>query len=494
MTIAIIFVLYLAMMILIGLFYFKRSDNLSEFFLGGRKLNKWVAAFSAQASDMSGWLLIGLPGLAYAIYTGTTEAIWTAIGLAIGTYINWLVVAKRLRKYTQVAGDAISLPDFFENRFRDKTHLLKFFSGIFILVFFTIYTASQFSASAKLFNSVFGIDYTTALWIGALIIVAYTFLGGFMAVCTTDFVQGSLMFVALIVVPIVAITHLGGVQVTFDTLGGFTDEVFSFIPHTGGGAVYWTLLISSIAWGLGYFGQPHILTRFMAIRSSKDVRPARIIAMIWVIISLACAVLVGVIGRAYMPGLADGETVFMTMVQAMFPPIIAGILLTAILAAIMSTADSQLLVSASTVTIPFSVFKKEKPLSDKTLVWISRAAVIVISLIAVFLSLDPKSSVFNIVSYAWAGFGSAFGPLILFSLFWRRTTWQGALTGMISGGVISITWSIIRGMESHPALFNLYELVPGFLIASLLIVLVSLCTKPNPEVQAEFDSVASVDI
>lgn len=488
-TIAIVFILYLAVMIGIGMFYFNRSDKLSEFFLGGRSLNKWVAAFSAQASDMSGWLLIGLPGLAYAIFAGTSEAIWTAIGLAVGTYLNWLIVAKRLRKYTEVSGDSITLPDFFENRFRDKTHLLKFFSGIFTLIFFTIYSASQFSASAKLLNSVFGLEYTTALWIGAGIIVAYTFLGGFMAVCVTDLVQGILMFLALIFVPVIVIFTHGGVSVTFDKIGSFTNEIFSFLPRNAAGAINWMLLISCLGWGLGYFGQPHILVRFMAIKSENQVRPARIIAMIWVIITLTCAILVGLTGHAFVPDLADSETVFITMVQNMFPTIIAGILLTAILAAIMSTADSQLLVSASTITLPLNHLEKSGKLSQNTLVWISRFAVIIISIIAVLLVLDPNSSVFGIVQYAWAGFGAAFGPLVLFSLFWRRTTWQGALTGMISGGVIAIVWQNLKG-----GIFDIYELVPGFIISSLLIVIISLCTKTNPEVTAEFDKVSQIEV
>ncbi len=488
-TIGIVFVVYLLAMIGIGFYYFNRSNKLSEFFLGGRSLNKWVAAFSAQASDMSGWLLIGLPGLAFAIYSGTTEAIWTAIGLAVGTYLNWLIVAKRLRKYTEIAGDSITLSDFFENRFRDKTHLLKFVSGIFTLIFFTIYAASQFSASAKLLNSVFGMDYVTALWVGAAIIVAYTFLGGFMAVCLTDFVQGILMFAALIVVPVVVFISHGGVSVTFDTISSFTTDVFSFLPRDGMGAINWMLLISCLAWGLGYFGQPHILVRFMAIRDEKSVRPARVIAMIWVIITLTCAILVGLTGHAYLPNLADAETVFMSMVQSIFPPIVAGVLLTAILAAIMSTADSQLLVSASTVTIPFGNMEAEGKISSKTLVWISRLAVVVISVIAVLLVTNPESSVFGIVQYAWAGFGAAFGPLVLFSLFWRRTTWQGALAGMVSGGVTAIVWQNLHG-----GIFDVYELVPGFLIASLLIIVVSLCTKPNEEVMEEFDRVKTAKI
>lgn len=498
----IIFAIYLGMMLVIGLVFFKKNNNISDFILGGRSLNKWVAAFSAQASDMSGWLLLGLPGTAYGVfaagkyvkfYTGINEAMWTAIGLALGTYINWLIVAKRLRKYTEVSGNSITLPEFFTNRFRDKSNILRVVSALFILVFFLIYTASQFSAGAKLFNTVFGLDYQTALLIGALIIVAYTFLGGFMAVCWTDFIQGSLMFVALIVVPVLAVFNMGGLDnliAQFQGVAATTGETFSVIPKLDGGGINWLLLISSIAWGLGYFGQPHILSRFMAIKSSKEVRPARIIAMIWVVITLFCGVIVGAIGRVYLPEmLADGETVFMTLVQYMFPAVITGILLTAILAAVMSTADSQLLVAASAVTEDFyhRVFKRNA--TEKELVWVSRGAVAVISIIAVFLARDPNSSVFGLVSYAWAGFGSAFGPIILFALFWRRTTSQGAIAGIVSGGLTALIWQNLSG-----GIFDIYEIVPGFLISSILIIVVSLLTKVPEEVEKEFDSVATVEI
>ncbi len=494
-----IFVLYFLMMFFIGFHFYRKNKDISDYVLGGRNLNKWVAAMSAQASDMSGWLLMGLPGSAFLLYEGTNSAMWTAIGLAAGTYLNWLIVAKRLRKYTQVANNSITLPDYFENRFHDKTHILRACSAIFIAIFFLIYTASQFAAGAKLFQSVFGMDYLPALIIGAAVIVAYTFLGGFLAVCWTDLIQGILMFCALIVVPVVGVITCGGIDQTIQTANQMAaaeadavGKVFSFLPKTASGGIGWMALISAIVWGVGYFGQPHILTRFMAIRHSDEIRPARIIAMVWVIISLFCAVIIGVIGKVYLTQkgiiLTGGaaETVFMEIVKVMFNPYITGVLLIAILAAIMSTADSQLLVTSSAVANDLygSIIKRDA--SPKSLMNVSRISVLVISVIAVFLAADPDSSVFQLVSYAWAGFGSAFGPLVLISLFWRRMTWQGALAGMVSGGLTALIWQMLKG-----GIFDLYELCPGFIISCVFIFAVSLLTKPNPEVQEEFDKVAT---
>lgn len=489
-------IIYLLVMIGIGFHFFRKNKNVSDYVLGGRKLNRWVAALSAQASDMSGWLLMGLPGCAYILFGGTTEAMWTAIGLAIGTYLNWLIVAKRLRNYTAKIG-AITLPEFFEKRFNDKSGIIKAIGSVFVLIFFTFYTASMFSAGAKLFNAVFGIKYEMALIIGACIIVSYTFLGGFLAVCWTDTIQGVLMFAALIITPIFAVIKAGG----FDALGQSLSAVegqFYILPRLSGGNINILLLVSSIAWGLGYFGQPHILPRFMALKDPKEVRPARIIAMGWVLISLAMAVIIGMIGAVIYPGLADGETIFITMVQDLFPPIITGILLTAILAAIMSTADSQLLVSSSSVSSDLykGLFKKNA--SEKSTLWVSRITVIIISIIAAVLVAFPDAkegtilfkineSVFKLVAFAWAGFGAAFGPLVLFSLFWKRTTKLGALLGMLSGGITALVWWLNDG-----GIFDIYEILPGFVVSCIVIIVVSLLTKRDKEVEDTFDEVKAM--
>lgn len=494
LTVVVIFVLYLGIMIGIGFYFYKKNKNVSDYMLGGRQLNPWVAALSAQASDMSGWLLLGLPGTAYLLFVGTSEAIWTAIGLALGTYLNWLIVAKRLRKYTLTAGDSITLPDFFKNRFHDKGNLLKVISAVFVLIFFLFYTASMFSAGAKLFTSVFGMSYTSALILGVVIIVSYTFLGGFLAVCWTDVIQGVLMFCALIIAPIVAYFHMGGSEGLQAALSAVPDT-FHFLPQTAAGTLNVTLLVSSLAWGLGYFGQPHILPRFMAIRSDKEIRPARVIAMVWVLISLAAAIVVGVMGSLLFPSLADPEQVFIQMTISLFHPIITGILLTAILAAIMSTADSQLLVTSSAVANDIYKGVMKKDASEKQVLWFSRATVIVVSIIAALLVSVPDAaegtfmylinqSVFKLVAFAWAGFGSAFGPIILFSLFWKRTTKEGALWGILTGGIVSCLWWVMQG-----GIWDLYEIVPGFLASSIVIVVVSLCTKLPREVAEEFDRV-----
>ena len=498
-TVIVVFVLYLGVMLGIGFYFYNKNKNVSDYMLGGRSLNPWVAALSAQASDMSGWLLLGLPGTAYLLFVGTSEAIWTAIGLALGTYLNWLIVAKRLRQYTITAGDSITLPDFFKNRFHDKSNLLKVVSAVFVLIFFLFYTASMFSAGAKLFTSVFGMSYGSALLLGVVIIVSYTFLGGFLAVCWTDMIQGILMFAALIIAPIVAFNRMGGSEGIREAMASLPD-VFHFLPQTAAGTLNVTLLVSSLAWGLGYFGQPHILPRFMAIRSGKEIRPARIIAMVWVLISLGAAIVVGVTGALLFPELADPEQVFIQMTISLFPPIITGILLTAILAAIMSTADSQLLVTSSAVTNDIFKGVMKKDASEKQVLWFSRITVIVVSIIAALMVSVPDAaegtfmylinqSVFKLVAFAWAGFGSAFGPIILFSLFWKRTTKQGALWGILAGGVSSCLWWVMQG-----GIWDIYEILPGFVISSVVIVVVSLCTPLPKEVADEFEKVKEAKI
>jgi sodium/proline symporter len=503
---AIVLIIYLAMMLGIGLYFFKNSSSQSDYFLGGRNLNVWVTSMSAQASDMSGWLLMGLPGTAFLLTrnSGMGEAVWTAAGLAIGTYLNWLVLAKKLRQYSEHAGDSITIPTFLENRFQDKTHLIRMISAIFIVVFFLIYTAAQFSAGAKLFNAVFGISYEVALVLGAIVIVSYTFLGGFLAVCWTDLIQGILMFFAILILPVIAIVTMGGWEESMEIAARLVQ-----LPN-GFGMTEWlatdTLSVLSIisiaAWGLGYFGQPHILTRFMGIKHSKDIAPARRIAIVWVVLTLTAAVVLGVVGKAYVSTVVsadilatmDGERIFIYLVQNLLQgpglAIIAGLLLTAILAAIMSTADSQLLVTSSAISedIIRNLFKKEW--KDSQLIWISRISVLVVALIAFFLARDPESSVFDLVSYAWAGFGAAFGPAILMSLYWRRMNWQGALAGILSGGATVLIWrNFIK------ASINLYELLPAFLVSVVFIVVVTLVTKePEDKVKQVYDEYLKSEI
>ncbi len=498
--------LYLILMIAVGIYYHRRNKTQQDYLLGGRSLNPMVAAMSAQASDMSGWLLMGLPGTAFLILhkNGLSEAVWTAIGLAIGTYLNWLILARRLRKSTFVFNDSITIPSYLENRFQDKTKILRTSAAVFIIIFFLIYTAAQFSAGAKLFESVFGMDYRIALVIGAVIIVSYTFLGGFLAVCWTDLIQGCLMFVALIVVVITALAKTGGMEAANAILAApaiagralVLSDWFGFNTYGALG------IASALAWGLGYFGQPHIITRFMGIRHSREIKPARRIAMVWVLVSLAFAVFVGVIGKAYLSihmnpssfASMDGERVFIELVKSIFTGpwlmIIAGILLTAILSAIMSTADSQLLVTSSAVSedVYRSIFGKDA--SPKTLLWISRIAVIIVAILAAILASNPESSVFNLVSYAWAGFGATIGPAILLSLFWKRMNAAGAIAGVVSGGVTVLVWN--EFVKPH---FPLYELLPAFIISIICIVVVSLLTKrPDASIEEQFDRVQEVDI
>ena len=514
----IVFLAYIALMLLVGFLFYKKNETHSDYILGGRGMNVWVTSMSAQASDMSGWLLMGLPGLAYLMGGSLSEAVWTAIGLAVGTYLNWLIVAKPLRKYTQIAGNSITIPDFLQNRFRDKSSLLRVISSLFIIIFFVVYTASAFAAGAKLFNFVFDIDYQKALIISVLVVTLYTFLGGFKAVCWTDLFQGLLMFVALVIVPVAVLKGLNSGGFEWASLGEI--NILPSARESSFGAMG---IIGAIAWGAGYFGQPHILSRFMAIRSSKEIKPARIIAIIWVVITLASAVIIGILANPYLKQIAaqgllnagisggivgaDGaiaagrqEYVFIIMVQQMFPTVIAGIFLSAVLAAIMSTADSQLLVTASAVSSDLYKPLFNKKASDKELVWVSRIAILVVAVVAGLLAVDPESSVFEIVSHAWAGFGAAFGPIILCALFWRRCNAKGALAGVISGGVTALLWAYMPAIlkacgAGVPSFFSLYELVPGFLISLVFIFGVSLATEaPSAEVTAEFDSVKTADI
>ncbi|MGF1844578.1 sodium/proline symporter PutP [Vibrio clamense] len=468
------FIAYLIMMLAIGVIAYKRTSNSSDYFLGGRSLGPWPAALSAGASDMSGWLLLGLPGYAYA---AGIEAFWLAGGLLIGTWANWLISAKRLRTYS-ITTDSLTLPEFLSRRFNDSTKQIQVISAFFILLFFLFYTSSGLVAGGKLFETVFGLDYSTAVIIGTVCVVSYTLFGGFLAVSWTDLVQGLLMSAALLIVPIAAMQ--GGLGQLGDDLYEINPELLTFWNDSKGEPLTAVAIISLVAWGLGYFGQPHILARFKATRTNKDLTSARRIAVIWTALSMAGAMLVGLVGLVYVTNsgageLADGEKIFMLLVNAIFHPVIAGILLAAILAAIMSTADSQLLVSSSALAEDFykQVFKKDA--SSEEIVRVGRIAVIGISLVALVLAMTPDSSVLGLVSYAWAGFGAAFGPAIILSLYWDRMNRNGALAGIIIGGVTIVVWKQISG-----GWFDVYEIVPGIIFSTLAIVVVSLMTA-EPE-------------
>ena len=477
------FILYLGVMIYVGLRNASKNNSSADFFLGGRKVGPWVTALSAEASDSSAWLLMGLPGLCYL--GGVQESIWTAVGLILGTYLSWLFVAKPLRKCSITFGDSITIPEFLSNRFNDKTHLLSVVSVIFIVLFFTIYTASGFVACAKLFNSVFGINYHAGLAIGLVVILCYTVTGGYTAVCTTDFIQGSLIFIAFVVSTIIAVFVIGT---------GNTAQVFKNFQEVTGTelqAFNGMGIVSALAWGLGYFGMPHIIVRFMGIRSNSEIGKARRIGIIWMVISYIGAILIGTLGTVYLKkyGITldsvSAETVFSATMQNMYPAFIAGIFLCAILAASMSTADSQLLAASSAVSQDIFKGLIKKDAEEKDVLIVSRFTVFLIALIALLLSLNPSSSIFNLVSFAWSGFGGTFGPLVLLALYWKRTTAPGAIAGLVCGGVVDVVWHYIP--SSVNPIFGLYEIVPAFLICLIVTVVVSLCTKQNEEVAAKFE-------
>ena len=489
------FVIYLGFMIMIGVMYAKKNNSSSDFFLGGRKVGPWMTALSAEASDMSGWLLMGLPGLAYL--GGMKEAFWTALGLVIGTYLNWLIVAKPLRKCTIAFGDSITIPEFLTNRFKDKSKVLSTVSVIFIILFFTIYTASGFVACAKLFNSVFGLPYHVGLVLGTIVILLYTILGGYLAVCATDFIQGTLMFIACIVAAAVMVVVLGGPGEAMASVAAFSERAISgefgeamqvkFLANQNYGIVP---IISALAWGLGYFGMPHILVRFMGIRSNKEVALSRRIATVWVVIAFIGTLIVGSLGTVYLPEILSpsaAETVFSATIQKMFPAFIGGIFLCAILAAAMSTADSQLLVASSAFSQDIFKGLIKKDATTKEVLSISRIAVFIIAAVAFVLSLDENSSIFGLVSYAWAGFGATFGPLILLALFWKGATAKGAIAGLIGGGVTVVAWHNIPATVAP--IFGVYEILPAFIVCLVLAVVVSLLDKnKDPEMIAEFEA------
>ncbi|MGF1817086.1 sodium/proline symporter PutP, partial [Vibrio splendidus] len=474
------FIAYLIMMLAIGVIAYKRTSNSTDYFLGGRSLGPWPAALSAGASDMSGWLLLGLPGYAYA---AGFEAFWLAGGLLVGTWANWLISAKRLRTYS-ITTESLTLPEFLSRRFNDNSKLIQTISAFFILLFFLFYTSSGLVAGGKLFETVFGLDYTTAVIIGTVCVVSYTLFGGFLAVSWTDLVQGLLMSAALLIVPIAAMN--GGLGQLSSDLHNINPELLTLWNDAKGEPLSAIAIISLAAWGLGYFGQPHILARFKATRSNKDLVTARRIAVIWTALSMVGAMLVGLVGLIYVtnsgaPKLDDGEKIFMLLVNAMFHPVIAGILLAAILAAIMSTADSQLLVSSSAMAEDLYKQILKKDATSEEIVRVGRFAVILISLIALVLAMTPDSSVLGLVSYAWAGFGAAFGPAIVLSLYWSRMNRNGALAGIVVGGVTIVLWKQFTG-----GWFDVYEIVPGIILSTLSIVIVSLITgEPEDEVKKQ---------
>lgn len=476
-------VLYMIAMLVIGWYAYKRTASLNDYMLGGRGLGPIVTALSAGAADMSGWLLMGLPGAIYV--TGLVEA-WLAIGLTIGAYLNWYFVAPRLRVYTQVASDSITIPSFLDNRLRDKTKMIRIASGIIILVFFTFYVSSGMVSGGKFFDSSFDYDYHTGLLIVAGVVVAYTLFGGFLAVSYTDFIQGLTMFLALITVPLFGLFKTGGISATIDSIKEVNPENLTLFASTATVAG----VISLLAWGLGYFGQPHIIVRFMAISSVKETTSARRIGIGWMILSLAGAIATALVGIAYIqqnpetaPRLTDSETIFILMGQILFHPFVAGVMLAAILAAIMSTISSQLIVTSSALVEDIYKALFNKTATDEHYVFLGRMAVLLVSVVAAVLAWNPNNSILDLVGFAWAGFGAAFGPIILLALYWRKLTNYGALIGMVSGAVVAFVWGKVESLSSL-----LYEIVPGFTVCLLVAVIVSLVTyKEDKEVQAEFN-------
>ncbi len=505
---------YMLAVICIGVAFAKRANKSTEdYFLGGRSLGPWVAAMSAEASDMSGWLLMGLPGVAY--WCGLSDAFWTAIGLALGTYINWLIVSKRLRRYSVKAKNSITLPEFFSNRFHEKKKILMTISALFILVFFTVYAASCLVTCGKLFSTLFGASYVSMMILGAVFVLIYTIIGGFLAESASDFMQAIVMILALVTIVIVGVAKAGSLGAVVDnakSIPGFF-EFFGIASPTldannvqllaNGAPVFgeagsygFIAIVSTMAWGLGYFGMPQVLLRFMAIRKESELKRSRRIATVWVVISLAVAVFVGIIGRHLFPvhetlNTASGaENVFIVLSTNLLPPLLAGFVMAGILAATISSSDSYLLIAASAFAKNLYQGLFKKTAKDKELMWISRITLVVITLVAVIIALDEKSVIFKIVSFAWAGFGATFGPLVLFSLFWKRTNRAGAIAGMLGGGCMVFFWKLV--VRPMGGALDIYELLPAFLFSCLLIVVVSLMTAPpSKEMQEEFDEVKS---
>lgn len=464
-------VLYMAICLALGFIAWRRTRTLGDFILGGRSLGSWVTAFSAQATDMSGWLLMGLPGLAYA---SGFDSVWLLLGLVTGTWLNWRFIAARLRIATEKAGNALTLPDYFEQRFDDRSHVLRLLSAAFILVFFIFYTSSGFVAAAKLFETLFGLPYMEAMFWGTIVMLVYTFVGGFLAVSWSDMLQGTLMFVALVIVAALGLQMAGGATATLDRLAALDAQLLDPFIGDAGKTIGIIGILSLVGWGLGYAGQPHILARFMAARSAEHITLARRVAMIWVVVVLVAAVIIGLTGRLILPAPlvgSDSEKVFIVMSTTFFHPAIAGICLAGVMAAIMSTASAQLLVASSAFAQDFyrGLLRRQAPPGE--LLWAGRLAVLAIALLAFWIGRNPDSTVLSLVSWAWAGFGAAFGPAVVLSLYWPRMTRAGAIAGILTGGLTVILWKQGRG-----TLFELYELVPGFALSLLAIWIVSLQT------------------
>lgn len=510
LQILIAMVLYMAVVIAIGVLYAKRANkNSEEYFLGGRSLGPWVTAMSAEASDMSGWLLMGLPGVAY--WCGLADAFWTAFGLAIGTYLNWLIVSKRLRRYSVRANNSITLPEFFSNRFREEKKTIMFLSAVFILIFFTVYAASCFVTCGKLFSTLFGAPYVSMMIVGAVFVLLYTILGGFLAESASDFMQAIVMIVALTVIVIIGTVQAGGIGTVLENakeIPGFLEFfglasptldannqqlVEAGMPVFGKAADYGFLTVCSmLAWGLGYFGMPQVLLRFMAIRKEDELKRSRQIAMVWVVISLSVAVFIGIVGRQLFPTAhltkSASENIFITLATSSLPPILAGLVMAGILAATISSSDSYLLIAASAFAknIFHGICKKDA--TDKQVMTVSRITLLVLALIGIMIAMDEKSIIFQIVSFAWAGFGATFGPLILFSLFWKRTNKTGAIAGMIGGAGMVFLWKLV--ISKLGGIFAIYELLPAFIFSSICIVVFSLLTKePSKEIMEDFETV-----
>ncbi len=501
---------YMTVVIIIGIVFAKRANaNSEEYFLGGRSLGPWVTAMSAEASDMSGWLLMGLPGVAY--WCGIADAAWTAIGLAVGTYINWLIVSKRLRRYSEAAGGAITLPEYFSNRFHEQSKVIMSIAAVFILIFFTVYASSCFVTCGKLFSTLFDMPYVPMMIVGAVFVLVYTIIGGFLAESASDFMQAIVMLIALTMVVLAGVSAAGGLDAVLlnaKSIPGFFEffgmatpttvdgvqQVVDGQPQFGEAATYSMLTITSaMAWGLGYFGMPQVLLRFMAIRDENELTRSRRIAIVWVTISLTVAVFIGVVGRALFPTAlttsSEAENVFILLSTNLLPPLLAGFVMAGILAATISSSDSYLLIAASALAknIYQAILKKEA--TEKQVMNVSRITLLVISAIAVVIAMDENSVIFTIVSFAWAGFGATFGPLMLLSLFWKRTTRAGAIAGMLGGGCMVFIWKLL--VRPLGGAWNIYELLPAFIFSAICIVVVSLLTPPpSAEIQKEFDKVA----
>ena len=476
------FALYFVVMFIIGIVAWKRSSDFSDYAPGGRTLGPFATAISSGASEMSGWLMVAMPG---AAFLSGLSSFWVAGGLLMGTILNWLIVAQRLRVYSFVANNSLTIPEFLAERFQQHTKILRVIASLFIIVFYLFYTSSGLVAGGKLLNTVFGMSYSLAVILGVLAIISYTFFGGYLAVSWTDVLQGIMMIFALVAVPVAAVMELGGINAAMVSVQQASPQALQWLTDTASGeSLTWIAIASSLAWGLGYFGQPHSLARFAGINDHRNIPFARCVAVTWTAIGLVCALLIGVLGHGFFPeGLDDQERIFMFMVDVLFNPVVSGVLLTAILAAVMSTADSQLLICSSTIAddIYKAVFRKNA--TQKELLRVGRLAVLGVSLAALLLALAPGSEVLGLVSYAWAGFGACFGPTLILSLYWRRMNQWGALAGIVVGGITVIVWSRLSG-----GLFDLYEIVPGFILSLGAIVGVSLSTAaPQASVSRQFD-------